>query len=110
MRGKSKGDAAGDFDLIGEAYHRWFEINTSRLGITTSDDYVRFARDDIPKFAAIYKFIKTAETVLTPGVESIFFNAARKYSFQPMVLLASAKTSDTTTDWQKKDRTDCEAD
>ena len=91
MRGKSKGDLAGDFDLIGDAYHRWFEENTSRLGISTVDDYVRFARDDMPKFADIYAFIKMAEAELKPGFECIYFNAARKYSFQSMVLLASTR-------------------
>ncbi|MDH4389868.1 MAG: DUF262 domain-containing protein [Aquabacterium sp.] len=102
MRGKSKGDPAEDFDIIGEAYHRWFEDNTSRLAISTSDDYVRFARDDIPKFAEIYAFIKAAEIELKPGFECIYFNAARKFSFQSMILLASTKVSDNTTDWQKK--------
>ena len=102
MRGKSKGAPAEDFDIIGEAYHRWFEDNTARLAISTSDDYVRFARDDIPKFAEIYAFIKTAETELKPGFECIYFNAARKFSFQSMILLASTKVSDNTTDWQKK--------
>ncbi len=102
MRGKSKGDPAGDFDIIGEAYHRWFEDNTSRLAISTSDDYVRFARDDIPRFADIYCFIKSSEGELRAGHESIFYNAARKYSFQSMVLLAPTKVTDSTTDWQKK--------
>jgi uncharacterized protein with ParB-like and HNH nuclease domain len=102
MRGKSKGDPAGDFDLIGEAYHRWFEDNTSRLGISTSDDYVSFARDDIPKFSDIYEFIKSSENELRPGYDSIFYNSARKYSFQSMVLLAPTRVSDNTTDWQKK--------
>lgn len=102
MRGKSKGDQPGDFDIIGDAYHRWFEDNTTRLGIATSDDYARFARDDVPKFADIYTFIKTAETELQTGQESIYFNAARKYSFQSMILLASTRVSDNTTDWQKK--------
>lgn len=102
MRGKSKGDSAGDFDIIGEAYHRWFEANTTKMAISTSDDYVRFARDDIPKFADIYAFIKTAEGELKPGYECIYFNASRKYSFQSMVLLSVAKVSDNTTDWQKK--------
>jgi hypothetical protein len=102
MRGKSKGDPAGDYDTIGDAYHRWFEENTSKLSIATADDYVRFARYDIPKFADMYSFIKTAESDLKPGYECIYFNAARKYSFQPMVLLAPAKVTDNTTDWQKK--------
>lgn len=102
MRGKAKGDAAGDFDIIGEAYHRWFEDNTARLGITNGDDYVRFARDEIPRYADIYAFIKSAETDLKPRFECIYYNAARKYSFQAMVLMAATKVTDTTTDWQKK--------
>lgn len=102
IRGKSKGDPAGDFDMIGDAYHRWFEENTNRLAINNADDYVRIARDDIPRYADIYIFIKNSELKLTPGFECIYFNAARKYSFQSMVLLASIKVTDTTSDWQKK--------
>lgn len=102
MRGKSKGDQAGDFDIIGEAYHRWFDDNTGLLGITNADDYVRFARDDIPKFAHIYASIKRVEEDLTQGFECLYYNAARKFSFQPMVLLAAADVSDSTTEWQKK--------
>jgi uncharacterized protein with ParB-like and HNH nuclease domain len=102
MRGKAKGDSPGDFDIIGEAYHRWFEDNTERLGIANADDYIRFARDDIPKYARIYSFIKSAESTLNAGYECIFYNAALKYSLQPMVLLASVNASDNTTEWQKK--------
>lgn len=102
IRGKTKGEIPRDYDVIGEAYHRWFEDNVGKMGLTTADDYVRFARDDIPKFADIYAFIKEAELELKPGFEHVYYNAARKYSFQPMVLLASFKVADTTTDWQKK--------
>lgn len=102
IRGKTKGDPAGDFDIIGEAYHRWFEDNTSRLAISTADDYVRFARDDMPRYSDIYAFIKAAEIDLKTGFECIYYNAARKYSFQPMVLLAAVKVSDTTTEWRNK--------
>lgn len=102
IRGKVKGDPAGDFDIVGDAYHRWFEDNTNKLAISTSDDYVRFARDDIPKYAEIYAFIKEAESTLTPGFECIFYNSIRKFSLQPMVLMAAVSVGDTTTDWQKK--------
>lgn len=102
MRGKSKGDPAGDFDIIGDAYHRWFEDNIAKLEIKNTDDYVRFARDDIPRYAEIYTFIKNAEDELKQGFECIYYNSARKYSFQSMILLASANVKDSTTDWQKK--------
>lgn len=102
MRGKAKGDPAGDFDIIGEAYHRWFDDNTAKFSIQNADDYVRFARDDIPRYAEIYTFIKEAEEELKPGFESIYYNSVRKLSFQPMILLSVATVADTTTDWQKK--------
>lgn len=102
MRGKAKGDPAGDFDIIGEAYHRWFDDNTAKLAIQNADDYVRFARDDIPRYAEIYAFIKDAETGLKPGFESIYYNSVRKFSFQSMIILAVPTAADTTTDWQKK--------
>jgi hypothetical protein len=102
MRGKAKGDPAGDFDVIGEAYHRWFEDNTAKLSIANADDYVRFARDDIPRYAEIYSFVKEAEEALKPGFECIFYNAVRRFSFQPMILLAVTTVTDTTTEWQKK--------
>jgi uncharacterized protein with ParB-like and HNH nuclease domain len=102
IRGKAKGDPAGDFDIIGEAYHRWFEDNTAELGLSNADDYVRFARDEIPKYAEMYAFIKSSEGAPKAGFESLHFNAVRKFSFQAMVLLSVASVGDTTTEWQKK--------
>ena len=102
IRGKSKGAPAGDFDTIGDAYHRWFKDNTARLNLTTADDYVRFARDDIAKYADIYRFIKKAETEIVVDFECIYYNAARRYGFQSMVLLAPIEVNDNTTEWKRK--------
>ncbi|KXV23542.1 hypothetical protein AD942_03710 [Gluconobacter japonicus] len=102
IRGKSKGDAPGDFDQIGDAYHRWFEENTDTLGLTNSDDYVRFIRDDVKRFAEIYQFIKHSEDNITNEFECIYYNSARRYGFQSMVLLASIEANDNTTEWKKK--------
>jgi hypothetical protein len=102
IRGKSKGDTAGDFDVIGDAYHRWFEEHSDRLGLGNSDDYVRFARDDLKKYAEIYGFIRASEVDLVDGFEWIHYNAVRRYGFQSMVLLSSVDLGDTTTVWRTK--------
>jgi len=102
MRGKTKGDQAGDFDLIGEAYHRWFQDNTGRLGLNNGDNYKDFISKTISKFSDIYNFIKGAETTLTPGQEEIYFNAARRFSLQPMILLACASLEDQEKEWKYK--------
>lgn len=102
IRGKSKGDPAGDFDMIGDAYHRWFEKNTGELKLQNADDYSRFAGDEIPKYAKIYKFIKEAEENLVEGFEHIYYNSVRRYGFQSMVLLSSVEVDDNTSDWKEK--------
>lgn len=102
IRGKSKGDAPGDFDNIGDAYHRWFEDNIAKLGITNGDDYSRFAKVEIPKYVEIYSFIKKAESSPIAGYEVLYYNAVRKFSFQSMLLMAVTSASDLTTDWKAK--------
>ncbi|RKH63753.1 DUF262 domain-containing protein [Corallococcus aberystwythensis] len=102
IRGKKKGDAPGDFDYIGDSYHRWFVENANNLGIITSDDYARFSRDEITKYAGIYAAIRHAEDSFDSTYEHIFYNSTHKYSLQAMVLLAPVKPNDTNTEWQNK--------
>lgn len=102
IRGKSKGDIPGDFDIIGDAYHRWFQDNTARLGITNGDDYSKFVKDDLLKYVEIYCFVKEAEATPIEGYEVLYYNAVRKFSFQSMVLMAAVSASDLTEDWKRK--------
>ena len=101
-RGKSKGDAAGDFDIIGDAYHRWFEDNTATLGLNTGDDYIRLMEVDLVKYSDAYIFIKQSEQKLVEGFEHIYYNGIRRFSLQPMILLATMDPKDTTEEWKNK--------
>ncbi|NOJ79205.1 GmrSD restriction endonuclease domain-containing protein [Myxococcus xanthus] len=102
IRGKKKGDPPGDFDHIGDSYHRWFVDNATNIGIVTSDDYSRFSRDEITKYADIYAAIRRAEEEFDPAYEHVFYNSVHKYTLQAMVLLAPIKPNDTDTEWQSK--------
>lgn len=102
IRGKAKGDAPGDFDNIGDEYHRWFGDNTAKLSIANGDDYTRFATVDVPKYVEIYSFIKKAEASPIAGYEVLYYNAVRKFSFQAMTLMAVTSASDVTADWSAK--------
>jgi hypothetical protein len=102
IRGKKKAPPQ-DFEIIGDEYHRWFEEHAkAELGLRTGDDYARFARIEIPRYAEIYRFIKSAEESLTDGFEWIYYNAVRRYSFQSMVLLSPIKATDTDGNWREK--------
>ncbi len=102
IRGKTKGDAAGDFDVIGDAYHRWFEVNTTRLKLSTADDYSSFAKTTIPRFVEIYTFIRKCETEFTSGFECLFYNATRRLNSQAMIILSAIDKTDTNEIWKKK--------
>jgi hypothetical protein len=102
MRGKTKGDAAGDFDVIGDAYHRWFEDNATKLGLVTGDDYIRFVTLDLKKYANIYMAIKAAESTLTADLQPVYYNAIRKFSGQSMILLSAVHLDDLESNWKKK--------
>ncbi|MCQ6259810.1 DUF262 domain-containing protein [Pseudomonas sp. Q11] len=102
IRGKTKGDAAGDFDVIGDAYHRWFEVNTTRLTLSTADDYSSFAQTTIPKFVEIYTFIRKCESEFTNDFECLFYNATRRLNSQAMIIMSAIDEKDTSKIWKKK--------
>lgn len=94
IRGKNKGDEAGDFDKINDAYHRWFEDKTTEIGLTNSDDFYNFAKKDIPEYANLCMTIADAENRLTTDYPEVFYNGIRKFNFQTMIILSSVELSD----------------
>jgi hypothetical protein len=88
--------------VIGDAYHRWFEVNTTRLKLSTADDYSSFAQVTIPKFVEIYTFIRKCESEFTDGFECLFYNATRRLNSQAMIILSAIDEKDTSEIWKKK--------
>ena len=104
IRGKNRGDAAGDFELIGDSYHRWVMDNKDRLGLRTSDDFYNLLTGALPYYVDLYCRIKAAERTFDPGLPHVFYNGARGLTLQAMVLLSTVKSSDTSADVTKKIR------
>ncbi|MEI7189218.1 DUF262 domain-containing protein [Dickeya dianthicola] len=95
IRGKNKGDEAGDFDKINDAYHRWFEDNIANLNLNNSDDFYNFAKKEISEYAELYLTIANAEENITNEYPDIYYNGIRKFNFQSMIILSSIELSDT---------------
>jgi hypothetical protein len=102
IRGKVKGSPAGDFDLINDGYHRWFEDHLQVIGLTSSDTFKNFVIKMLPFYASVYSFVKRAEEQFMPGFEYMYYNSVRKYSFQSMVLMAVVNESDSDYEWKRK--------
>ncbi len=101
-RGKNRGDAPGDFEIIGDSYHRWVVDNKTRLGLQTSDDFQRLISEDIPKYAKIYLKIKYGETNYSESMKHVYYNGVRNFTLQSMLILASIGKSDSDSTISKK--------
>lgn len=102
IRGKNRGDTPGDFELVGESYHRWVVDKGSLLGLSNSDNFYNFVDGRLPVFVEHYKKIKDAEANYRPEFPSVYFNGSKDLTLQYMVILASIDINDSSADVEKK--------
>lgn len=101
-RGKKRGDSAGDFELIGDSYHRWMIENIDSINLKTSDDFSELLTGTHPFYVDVYCKIKNAERIHNFDMPYIFYNGSRDLTLQSMVILSAVKQSDTSVDIVKK--------
>lgn len=104
IRGKQKGAAPGDFEQIGDGYHRWVVDNRGALGLKTADDYFNFVTALMPTFVGHYCTVKKAEQELTKAHPYVYYNAARDFTLQSMVILAAISPTEQHSDVARKIR------
>ena len=77
-----------DFDLIGTEFHRWIHEQEAPLGLAKSADFARFIQRDYKFYTAQYLRARKSGEELTPGLETIHYNANYNFTLQYTVLLA----------------------
>jgi hypothetical protein len=102
IRGKNRGDQPADFELIGDAYHRWVIEHGDLLGLRNSDEFYNFIEGRLPLFSAYYQKIKNAEAAYQSEFSSVFHNGAKELTLQYMAILASIDIADSTLDVERK--------
>ncbi len=93
-RDRKAGASDKDWELIGNAFHRWVREHHESLGLGSEADNVRFITEAFPFFAKAYLRILSASRTLTIGLEPIFYNAHNDFTWQSTVLLAPLQLSD----------------
>ncbi|WP_341782794.1 DUF262 domain-containing protein [Pseudomonas putida] len=101
-RGKKRGDAPGDFEVIGDSYHRWVMDNKELIGLKTSDDFSNLLTGALPYYVDLYCRIKRSEQNFQAGLPHVYYNGARDLTLQSMVILSAVKATDTTSVATKK--------
>lgn len=89
IRERKKGAVSKDFDLIGTEFHRWVRDNQESLGLNTSRDFLELITGEFDYYGRLYARIKQAADKLTPGLESVFYNAQNNFTLQYPLLMAS---------------------
>jgi hypothetical protein len=104
IRGKQRGAAPEDFEIVGDSYHRWVVDNRDRLGLVNADDFYNLLTTTIPTYVGHYIALKKSEEVFNPSYPHVFFNGARDFTLQSMATLAAISPSDTQADVARKIR------
>ncbi|WP_117590533.1 DUF262 domain-containing protein [Pectobacterium carotovorum] len=102
MRGKKKGDESGDFEVISDSYHRWVIENKENLNLNNSDDFFDMITKEIKYHVDTFSFIKECEKKYNQEYPYIFFNGARDFTSQAMVILSALNHSDSTAEKNNK--------
>ncbi len=94
IRPGKKGAENKDYERIGSEFHRWVREHKRRLGLMAEDGFIRFVKRDLDFYAQRYAEVRLAAATLTPGWESIRYNADRGLTLQTQTMLASLLPDD----------------
>jgi hypothetical protein len=104
IRERKRGATPEDFDLIGTEFHRWVRDHEKRLGLEASHDFSRLIDRDFAFYGQWYERLRRASGSLTPGLESVYFNAEHNFTLQYPVLLAPLAVEDSEEELLRKIR------
>ncbi|HEB53462.1 MAG TPA: DUF262 domain-containing protein, partial [bacterium] len=102
IRERKRGAQPRDFDLIGTEFHRWVRDHEEPLGLQGSAAFGRFIQEDFDFYSRWYERIRQAAETLTPGLESIHYNAQNRFTLQYPVLLAPLRRADSDDEIKRK--------
>ena len=93
-----------DFERIGSEFHRWVRNRSSKLGLTSSTAFANFIEGNFKFYSGWYCRLRKASKDLTPGLESVYYNAQNNFTLQYPVLLSPLCVDDTEEDILNKIR------
>lgn len=94
IRERKKNAKPEDFERIGTEFHRWLRDASRAIGLQGSDDFSRLITRDFEFYSRQYLRLVNASRQLTPGLESVFYNAQHGFTHQYMLMLAPLNPND----------------
>ncbi len=94
IRDRKKDAEKKDFDIIGTTYHKWIRDESPSIGLKSSHDFYDFVVKHFDRFSKHYMRLRQAASILTPGLEYVFYNANNNFTLQFPLLLAPLRSDD----------------
>jgi uncharacterized protein with ParB-like and HNH nuclease domain len=94
IRDRQAGATDKDWELIGNAFHRWVRDSHARLNLGTQEANRQLITTHFTFFAKAYQLILEASSKYTEGLEAVFYNAHNGFTWQNTVLLAALCVTD----------------
>ncbi|WP_462272557.1 DUF262 domain-containing protein [Methanohalophilus sp.] len=94
IRETKKGAINKDFEKIGTEFHKWIRDNKEYVGLNSSEEFQNFIEKEFDTFSRHYIKLLEASNKLTPGFESIFYNAYNNFTFQYPLIISSIRQDD----------------
>jgi uncharacterized protein with ParB-like and HNH nuclease domain len=93
-RDRKAGAKDQDWELIGNAFHRWTRDHSAQVKLGAAEKNLYFINSNFPFFAQAYELILNSSHTFNPKLPAIFYNAHNEFTWQNTVLLAPLKPSD----------------
>ncbi|QRN82045.1 DUF262 domain-containing protein [Chloroflexota bacterium] len=104
IRERKKNAKPRDFDRLGTEFHRWVRDHKDivqekenikvGIGLTTSDDFYTFIKNDFTFYGQQYLILRKASSEYLPGLEDVFHIAQLGLTLQYPVILAPLTPDD----------------
>lgn len=94
IRDRKRDAVAQDYDLVGTQFHRWVRDNRKSIGLSNSAAFERFVSRDFVQMARHFESIVRASSVLTAGLEDVYYDSQLGVPQLPMMLLAPITPDD----------------
>ncbi|OQY08459.1 MAG: hypothetical protein B6I28_04725 [Fusobacteriia bacterium 4572_132] len=83
-----------DFEIIGNAYHKWIRDNKEIIGLKSSEEFYNFINVRFDFYSNLYIKIRNYEKKFDENYAEVYFNAHNNFTLQSLVIFAAIKVND----------------
>lgn len=95
IREGKKNSEDKDYEIIGQAFHKWVTDNKSIVGLNNSKSFENFILKKYKLFSNVYISLKRNSMTFNKDFEYVFYNADRDFTLQYQLILATIDLDDT---------------